>query len=95
MGLVREARRHGADRGLLGNSCRHRLNCFGDRQLNRALHTIVMVRMRQDAETKQYVQWRVEQGKSVREIERCLKRYVARPLFRQLEATPRSLLDRT
>jgi transposase len=56
--------------------------------LNRALHTIVMVRMRQDAQTKTYVQRRVAEGKSVREIKRCLKRYVARKLFRQLETLP-------
>jgi Transposase IS116/IS110/IS902 family. len=70
-----------------GSVVRHRLNRFGDRQLNRALHTIVMVRMRQDPETQQHVQRRVEQGKSIREIKRCLERYVARQLFRQLEAT--------
>jgi transposase len=69
-----------------GTVVRHRLNRFGDRQLNRALHTIVMVRIRQDPETKAYVQRRVEQGRSTREIKRCLKRYVARQLFRQLEA---------
>ena len=55
-----------------GTVVRHRLNRFGDRQLNRALHTVVMVRMRQDPETIQYVQRRIEQGKSVREIKRCL-----------------------
>jgi transposase len=71
-----------------GTVTRHRLSRFGDRQLNRALHTIVMVRMRQDPETKAYVQRRVEQGKSVREAKRCLKRYVARHLFRQLEMLP-------
>jgi transposase len=71
-----------------GTITRHRLSRFGDRQLNRALHTIVMVRMRQDPETKAYVQRRVEQGKSTREIKRCLKRYVARHLFRQLEMLP-------
>jgi transposase len=69
-----------------GTVVRHRLNRFGDRQLNRALHTIVMVRMRQDLETRVYVQRRIEQGKSIREIKRCLKRYVARQLFRKLEA---------
>jgi transposase len=77
-----------------GTVVRHRLNRFGDRQLNRALHTIVMVRMRQDLETQQYVQRRVEQGKSIREVKRCLKRYVARQLFRQLEAS-RPPVDRT
>ncbi len=73
-----------------GTVTRHRLSRFGDRQLNRALHTIVMVRMRQDPQTIEYVQRRVAQGKSTREIKRCLKRYVARQLFRQLEALPRS-----
>jgi len=64
---------------------RHRLNRSGDRQLNRALHTIVLVRMRQDSTTKDYVQRRLAQGKTIRDIKRCLKRYVARQLFRQLE----------
>jgi transposase len=65
---------------------RYRLNRSGDRRLNRALHTVVMVRMRQDADTKAYVERRLAEGKSTREIKRCLKRYVARQLFRQLEA---------
>jgi len=71
-----------------GMVVRHRLNRSGDRQLNRALHTVVMVRMRQDPETKAYVQRRLAEGKSTREIKRCLKRYVARQLFRQLETMP-------
>jgi transposase len=65
---------------------RHRLNRSGDRQLNRALHTIVLVRMRQDSATKDYVQRRLAQGKTIRDIKRCLKRYIARQLFRQPEA---------
>ena len=69
---------------------RHRLNRSGDRQLNRALHTVVLVRMRQDSATKDYVQRRLAARKSIREIKRCLKRYVARQLFRQLEALPSS-----
>ena len=73
---------------------RYRLNRSGDRQLNRALHTIVLVRMRQDPATKAYVARRLAEGKSIREIKRCLKRYVARQLFRQLQALPQ-VLDRT
>lgn len=73
---------------------RHRLNRSGDRQLNRALHTIVLVRMRQDPATRDYVARRQAEGKSVREIKRCLKRYVSRQLFRQLQALSRPL-DRT
>ncbi|HZL75857.1 MAG TPA: hypothetical protein VFB83_10825 [Propionibacteriaceae bacterium] len=42
--------------------------------------------MRQDSTTKDYVQRRLAQGKTIRDIKRCLKRYVARQLFRQLEA---------
>jgi hypothetical protein len=71
-----------------GTVVRHRLSRFGDRQLNRALHTIVLTRTRQDAETKTYVQRRTAEGKTPREIRRCLKRYVARQLYRRLEATP-------
>ena len=77
-----------------GQTRRHRLNHAGDRQLNRALHTIVMVRMRQDPATKAYVARRLAEGKTIREIKRCLKCYVARQLFRQLEAVG-SPLDRT
>jgi transposase len=77
-----------------GMVVRHRLNRSGDRQLNRALHTIVLVRMRQDPATKTYVARRLAEGKSLREIKRCLKRYVARQLFRRLEALP-TALDRT
>jgi hypothetical protein len=62
------------------------MNRSGDRQLNRALHTIVLVRMRQDSATKDYVQLRLAQGKTIRDIKRCLKRYIARQLFRQLGA---------
>jgi transposase len=69
---------------------RHRLNRGGDRQLNRTLHTIVLVRMRQDPKTKAYVQRRMAEGKTIRDIKRCLKRYIARQLFRQLESLPRT-----
>jgi transposase len=71
-----------------GTVTRHRLNRCGDRQLNRALHTIVLVRMRHDPTTQGYVTRRLAEGKSVREIKRCLKRYVARQLFRHLESSP-------
>jgi transposase len=69
-----------------GKVVRHRLNRSGDRQLNRALHTVVLSRMRFHAETKEYVARRTAEGRTSREIKRCLKRYVARRLFRLLEA---------
>jgi transposase len=67
---------------------RHRLDPGGDRQLNRALHTIVVSRRKHDPATIAYVERRRAEGKSVRETIRCLKRYLARHLFRLLEAGP-------
>jgi transposase len=71
-----------------GKLVRHRLDRGGDRRLNRALHTIILSRRRTDPETKAYIARRVSEGKSEREAVRCLKRYLARSLFRILETTP-------
>ncbi len=71
-----------------GLTTRHRLNRCGDRQLNRALHTIALNRMRYDTATRSYVERRRAEGRTDREIRRCLKRYIARQLYRQLERTP-------
>jgi transposase len=68
-----------------GQVVRYRLNRGGDRQLNRALHTIVMLREAWHEPTKRYVARRTAQGKSPREIRRCLARAVARGLYRLLE----------
>jgi transposase len=65
---------------------RHRLNPYGDRRLNCALHTIVITRQRRDPATHAYTQRRTAEGKNPREIRRCLKRYIARDLYRLLEA---------
>lgn len=65
---------------------RHRLNRRGDRQLNCALHTVVLSRCRYDQRTRDYVERRTTEGKTPREIKRCLKRYLARDLYRLLEA---------
>jgi transposase len=70
-----------------GRVVRHRLNRGGDRQLNRALHTIVLIRQRHHAPTRAYTARRSAEGKSEREIRRCLKRLLARQLFRLLERT--------
>lgn len=67
-----------------GKTSRHRLSRGGDRQANCALHHIVLVRMNIDPRTKDYVTKRTEEGKSKREIMRCLKRYVAREVYRQI-----------
>ena len=73
-----------------GRTVRYRLNRSGDRQLNRALHTIALSRLRYDPTTRAYADRRRAQGKTDREIKRCLKRYIARQLYRQLE-TPTAL----
>ena len=64
-----------------GKTVRHRLNRGGDRQANAALYRIVIVRLRYDDRTKEYVERRTKEGKSKAEIIRCLKRYVAREVF--------------
>ena len=71
-----------------GKTVRYRLNRSGNRQLNRALHTIVLTRLKKDTPTQDYADRRRAQGKTDREIKRCLKRYVARELYRLLEAAP-------
>ncbi|MET8195156.1 IS110 family transposase [Micromonospora sp. NPDC005222] len=71
-----------------GKTVRYRLNRSGDRQLNRALHTIVLTRLQRDEDTRAYAERRRTQGKTDREIKRCLKRYVARDLYRRLENPP-------
>jgi transposase len=73
-----------------GQVTRHRLNRGGDRQLNRALHTIVLARLRDDPETRSYAARRSSQSKSARDIRRCLKRAIARQLFKLLERLDRS-----
>jgi len=65
-----------------GNTSRHRLNRHGDRQLNRAIHIIARSRMMTDATTKAYIERRTNEGKTRREIHRCLKRFIARSIYR-------------
>jgi transposase len=68
-----------------GLTNRYRLNRGADRQLNRALHTIVLTRSRTDPATRAYISRRLAEGKTLREIKRCLKRIIARQLFRLLQ----------
>jgi transposase len=70
-----------------GQVVRHRLNRGGDRQLNRALPTIVMLRQVHHGPTRAYTSRRIAQGKSERGIRRGLKRTLARQLHRLLERT--------
>jgi transposase len=65
-----------------GKTNRHRLNRAGDRQANSALYHIVIVRMAHHRPTRDYVARRTAQGRTKMEIIRCLKRYLARHLYR-------------
>ncbi|MCZ9880588.1 IS110 family RNA-guided transposase [Arthrobacter sp. B2a2-09] len=69
-----------------GNTVRHRLNRGGDRRLNSALHMAAITRMTYDSETCEYVEKRRAEGKTGKEIRRCVKRYLARRVFRILNA---------
>jgi transposase len=70
-----------------GRTTRHRLNRGGDRALNRALHAITLTRWRACPRTHAYIARRRAEGKTDAEIRRCLKRYVAREIFRILAVT--------
>lgn len=63
---------------------RHRLSRSGDRAANSALYTVTIVRMRHHPPTIEYVQRRTAEGLTKREIIRCLKRYIAREVFKAL-----------
>ena len=69
-----------------GKTTRHRLNPGGDRQANRALHLIAVCRLRYCQRTRAYAERRAREGKSQREIMRCLKRYIAREVYNTLRA---------
>jgi transposase len=68
-----------------GQTVRYRLDRSGDRQLNRALHLILATRRRTHPPTIDYIQRRLQEGKTRREAIRCLKRYLARNLYPLLE----------
>jgi transposase len=69
-----------------GNTQRHRLHRGGDRQLNRALHIIAFSRARTDPATQAYLARKHAEGKSKTEAIRCLKRHLARRIWRVLYA---------
>jgi len=67
-----------------GRQHRHRLNRGGNREANRPLWVIAIVRLASDPSTQTYVHRRTQEGLSKKEILRCLKRYIARQLYRLL-----------
>lgn len=75
--------RHKPGRGILRkDAAARRLNRGGDRQTNAVLYRIVLSRLRWDDRTRDYLQRRLAEGKTRREIIRCPKRYVAREIYR-------------
>ena len=73
-----------------GNTTRHRLHRGGDRQLNRALHTVALSRARNHPPTRAYLDRKLAEGKTKREALRCLKRHLARHFWRLLYTTERT-----
>lgn len=69
-----------------GQWSRHRLNRGGDRDLNRALHTVAITRLRCHPETQRYEKKRVAEGKTHRDVRRSIKRSLARRLYRRMQA---------
>jgi len=78
-----------------GRTDRHRLNPAGNRAANRALHMIVIVRLRYCEQTKAYMERRTTEGRTKKEVIRCRKRYVAREIYRTLRADLSTLELRT
>jgi len=71
-----------------GQTIRHRLSRGGDRQLNRALHTVILHRRQHDPATRDYITRRIAEGKTARDATRILKRYLARHLYRVMQNAP-------
>jgi transposase len=69
-----------------GKTVRHRLNRHGNRDADRALYVIAVCRMSREERTRSYVAKRTAEGKTKKEIIRCLKRYIAREIYRILSS---------
>jgi hypothetical protein len=85
--VLRAAHRHRPIPASSGNTKRRRLHRGGDRQPNRALHIIALSRARTDPATRAYLDRRHSEGKTKKEAIRCLKRHLARRIWRLLYTT--------
>jgi transposase len=74
-----------------GNTRRQRLDQGGNRQINAALHRVIVTRARCHAPTRDYIAKRCSEGKSTREAIRCLKRYLVRRVWHLLQPPNRGL----
>jgi transposase len=70
-----------------GRQRNHSLNRGGNRDANRALWRIALVRMATDPATRASVERRTTDGKSKKAIIGCLKRYIAREIYPILQQT--------
>lgn len=85
-GLRRVSGRRESHPRVVGKHLWHRLNRGGYRWLNSTLHMAAVTRMTHDSETCGHVEKRRAEGKTDTEIRRCVKRYLARLIFRILTA---------
>jgi transposase len=76
-----------------GKTRRRRLNRGGNRQANSALYRIALSRLRWDTRTRDYLARRITEGKTHREAIRCLKRYIAREIYRIITSPPETQLS--
>lgn len=62
----------------------YRVNPGGNRKLNSVLHRIMLTQLNWSEEAKQYYQRKLSEGKTKREAQRCLKRQIAKRVFKAL-----------
>ncbi len=74
-----------------GKTTRHRLHRGGDRRANQALHTAIIVRLRYSEKARTYADRRTSDGKTMPEIIRCQKRYLAREVFTAIKQDYRAM----
>jgi transposase len=78
-----------------GNQPRHRLNRSGNRQLNCALHRIAVSQGQHHPPARAYLARKQTEGKSRKEALRCLKRHLARTVYRTLKSTEEQKITST
>jgi transposase len=78
-----------------GKTVRHRLNRGGNRDANRALHVVCVVRLRRHQPTRDYLARRTAEGRTKPEIMRCIKRYIAREVYHAVLPTRQEIPTQT
>jgi transposase len=69
-----------------GDQNRHRLSRAGNRRINRALHIMAIVQLRNDTEGRRYYRRKLAAGKTSMEAMRALKRRLSDIVYRQMLA---------